>query len=242
MQLGLTMIAILLLAFAASSGCGGDGTGAEESARASSAPQDGSVIALPSPTTTGVMGVTEAIAARRSVRSFAASPVSLAQAAQLLWAAQGVTDPIGGRRSAPSAGALYPLEAHLIAVRVTGLEPGVYRYAPERHALLDTGTPADPEALAYAALSQESISTAPALLVLTAVFERSTRKYGERGVRYVYLEAGHAAENVYLEAVALGLGTVAIGAFDDERLRSVLGLPPQTRPVYLMPFGLPAGG
>ncbi len=181
------------------------------------------------------------MASRRSVRSYTAAPLGLSEAAQLLWAAQGITDAATGSRSAPSAGALYPLEVYLVADRVGGLAPGVYRYMPAAHALVRVLSSAPKEALFKAALSQQWVVDAPALLVLSGVFGRTTGKYGERGRRYVYLEAGHAAENVYLQATALGLGTVSVGAFDDQAVRRSLGMSASEEPIYLMPVGRPAG-
>jgi len=174
---------------------------------------------------------------RRSVRSFADAPVTVAEAGQLLWAAQGVTDSARGYRTAPSAGALYPLEVYLIAERVTGLSAGVYRYLPQAHALAGISASSARQELYEAVLSQPAVLDAPAVLVFSGVFERTTRKYGERGKQYVFLEAGHAAQNVYLQATALGLGAVVIGAFDDDAVRRAVGMTSQEQPVYVMPFG-----
>ncbi len=198
------------------------------------------LVVLPSPRASGLMSLEEALYRRRSVREFAAAPLTLTQLGQLLWAAQGITQPAGGLRTAPSAGALYPLEVYAAVSRVAGLPPGVYRYIPESHGLeLVTEEPVS-RRLCDAALSQPAIGAAPLTLALTAVFSRTTAKYGERGRRYVVLEAGHAAENVCLQAVALGLGAVPTGAFDDHAVGLVLELGFGEEPLYLLPVGSPA--
>lgn len=194
-------------------------------------------IPLPTPRLDSDTSVEEALAQRRSRRSFAPSPLSLEEVTQILWAACGVTDRSRGFRTAPSAGALYPLEVYLVVGNVEGLSPGVYRYFPEAHALARILEGDKRKELFEVGLFQRSILEAPAVLVFTAVYERTTRKYGERGVRYVHMEVGHAAQNVYLQAEALGLGTVVIGAFQDEGVKKVLRLPFGEHPLYLMPVG-----
>jgi SagB-type dehydrogenase family enzyme len=156
--------------------------------------------------------------------------------AQLAWAAQGVTE-TRGRRTAPSAGALYPLELLVVAGSVEGLEPGVYRYRPSGHSLLELTRGDVRAALAAAALGQEWMADAPCVLVLGAVYERTTGKYGARGERYVHIEVGLAAQNTQLQATALGLGSVVVGAFDDGRVRTRLGLGSDERPLALLPVG-----
>ena len=176
---------------------------------------------------------------RRSVREFEASPLPLASVGQLLWAAQGVTSS-ASERTAPSAGALYPLEIFLATGRVDGLAPGVYRYSPRRHALRPHLADDRLRALAAAALGQSAVNDASAVLVIAAVYARTARKYGARAERYVHIEVGHAAQNVYLQADALELGTVIIGAFDDEAVGRVLELDPAEAPLALMPVGKPS--
>ena len=196
------------------------------------------VVSLPEPKRTGDVSLEGALAARRSVRSFAAKSLPLSSVAQLLWAAQGRTHP-SGLRAAPSAGALYPLELYLVAGAVSELEAGIYRYEPDRHQL-ERLRPGDPRSqAARAAVGQDWIADAPAILVLAAVYARTERKYGERAPRYVHMEVGHAAQNVYLQAMALGLGTTMVGAFDDEALSRVLGLPANEAPLALLPVGYP---
>jgi SagB-type dehydrogenase family enzyme len=180
--------------------------------------------------------VEEIIQKRRSVRDYAASPLELEEISRLLWAAQGLTDP-EGFRAAPSAGALYPLELYLAVGLVHGLAAGVYRYRPSGHALDSVAIGDIREPLAKAALGQQCIRGAPAVIAVTGIIARTARKYGERAPRYVHMEAGHAAQNVYLEAACLGLGTVVVGAFHDETVQRLLGC--EGQPLYLMPVGRP---
>ncbi|MEN3185252.1 MAG: SagB/ThcOx family dehydrogenase [Atribacterota bacterium] len=199
-------------------------------------------IALPEPKTKGEMSVEEALFRRRSVRNFLDEALTVPELSQLLFAAQGVTEKIYGFRTTPSAGALYPLELYVVVGKVEGIIPGVYRYHPRDHAI-EMVTEGDRRTeLFHSALSQESIREAPVTLLLSAVYERTTRRYGERGIRYVHMEVGHAAQNVYLEAQALGLGTVAIGAFRDEEVTQIVQLPRNQLPLYLMPVGRPKNG
>lgn len=214
--------------------------------------QDSALVRLPAPVTDGGVPLTRALAQRRSVRSFAPTHLELTDVAQLLWAAQGVTQPMaqpagwrwgpwsGGLRTAPSAGALYPLELYLLAAAVDGLESGFYRYVPGDHALVRVG-PADRADLAAAALGQRDIAQAPAVVIVTGVFGRTMVKYGERAPRYVHIEVGAAAENLLLQAASLGLGSVFIGAFHDDEVQKALGLPGDHAPLGLVPVGHPAG-
>ncbi len=195
-------------------------------------------VALPAPRTDGTMSVEAALAQRRSVRDYDGEPLALADVSQLLWAAQGVTSASGGR-TAPSAGALYPLEVFLVAGAVSGLAPGVYHYLPASHALAP-GRPGDLRAeLARAAVGQAAVASGSASIVITGVLARTSAKYGERAERYVHMEAGHAAQNVYLQATALELGTVSMGAMADDEVRITLGLAPEFRPLYVLPVGRP---
>ncbi len=173
---------------------------------------------------------------RRSVREYADLPLSLEEVSQLLWAAQGITSDWGGR-TAPSAGALYPLEVYLVVGSVDNLGVGVYKYQPQEHALVRVGDGDVRAELASAALRQSFVAEAAVDIVIGAVYERTTRKYGDRGVRYVHMEAGHAAQNIYLEVVALDLGTVTIGAFSDELVMDILDMPESEVPLYIMPVG-----
>ena len=202
------------------------------------------VYILPPYVTDGDMSVEQALANRRSRRNFQNKAISTEQLSQILWAAYGITLPIpdvpnlrGGLRTAPSAGALYPLEIYVIVGYVEGMEPGVYRYISEQHKLVRVVDGDVRNELSEAALGQRMVREAPASVFYSAVFSRMTGRYGERGIRYAYIELGHSAQNVYLQAEALGLGTVAIGAFNDGRVRQILNLPANEEPLYLMPIG-----
>jgi SagB-type dehydrogenase family enzyme len=201
--------------------------------------QEKKVITLPQPRTDGTVSVEKALAGRRSIRTFKAEPVTLAEVSQLLWAAQGITAKRGDRelRTAPSAGALYGLETYLDAANVTGLAPGLYRYTPQGHALTFLSPGDHREALSKAAFNQTCIREGAALIIFTGIYERVAKKYVERGVKFVHMEAGHASENVYLEAEALGLGTVAAGSFDEKEAKRILNLPANEEPLYIMPVG-----
>ncbi len=199
-------------------------------------------IRLPSPSEKGGISLEEAIARRRSVRDFTPESVSQSQLSQILWAAQGISDSSWRSRTVPSAGATYPLEIFVVCGRnsVEEIDEGVYRYNIDSHSLtLHHKGDVRPE-LARAALAQAFIYQAPVDIVICAEYERTLRRYGRRGERYVHMEVGHAGQNIYLQASALGLATVAVGAFDDERVREVLRLDKQYKPLYIMPVGKPA--
>lgn len=199
-------------------------------------PGGGTVVSLPEPRLSSDVSLEQALLERRSVRQYTDDPISLEALSQLLWAAQGTTAEWGGR-TAPSAGALYPLEVEVMATRVDGLAPGVYRYVSGAHHLVLMHQDDIKPLLSAASGDQGSVGDAAAVLVISAVYERTTEKYGERGIRYVHMEAGHAAQNVYLQVAALGLGCVVIGAFDEGRLGEALGLPGNETPLYLIPVG-----
>lgn len=191
-------------------------------------------IKLPAPRRKGTATLEAVLARRRSVRKFAAKPLTRAAIGQLLWSAQGITNE-NGYRTAPSAGALYPLELYVVTAE------GVCRYEPVKHRLRRITKKDVRRQLFAAALRQTAVRDAPALVVVTAVYERTQRKYGERrGPRYVQLEAGHAAQNLLLQATTLGLGAVPIGAFTDDAVRRALGAPADHRPLYVIPVGHPA--
>ena len=193
---------------------------------------------LPQPRRSGPWSVEGALAERRSAREFTREPLTRAELAQLLWAAQGITG-VEGLRTAPSAGALYPLEVYVAVGAVKDLPSGIYRYEPGQYALeLVAGGDRRAE-LAAAALGQECVQDGAAVIALAAVYRRTTAKYGERGIRYAHMEAGHAAQNVWLQAVALGLGTVVVGAFDDRDVKKVLSLGAREEPLCLLPVGRP---
>lgn len=195
-----------------------------------------SILTLPAPRTTGQVPLEAALARRRSVRTFAGGPVTLAEVSQLLWAAQGTTHP-DGKRTAPSAGGLYPLEVYLIAGDVTGLSRGFYHYLPKEHGLNHVGSDDRRLGLSTSSLGQSWVAENAAVIVIAADVERTTARYGERGMRYVSMEVGHAAQNIALQAVSLGLGTVLVAAFHDENVTEVLGLPRGEQPLALIPIG-----
>ncbi|PKG31828.1 MAG: nitroreductase, partial [Methanoregula sp.] len=182
-------------------------------------PAGQSFIPLPAPSTIGTVSVEKAIAGRRSVREFYGPFPGIADIAQMLWAMQGVTGE-SGYRAVPSAGALYPLEISVACRDLPGLSAGVYHYLPGSHALERIVSGDVRENLHSRALRQDALRNAPVVFIIAADYNRTTQKYGSRGIRYVDMEAGHAAQNLYLQAYALGYGTVAIGAFDDDGVRS----------------------
>ena len=190
------------------------------------------MIPLPAPKTEGGPALTEALAKRRSIRNFDPDRVLTdAELGQLCWAAQGINRPGGRFRTCPSAGATYPLEMYIVTAR------GVYHYLPKPHAV-EEWAPGDLRGkVQSAALNQPWVGRAPAVFVLAADFRRTAKKYGARAKRYVHIEAGHAAQNLHLQAVALNLGSVPVGAFIDRRVAKVLGLPALQTPLYLVPIG-----
>lgn len=173
---------------------------------------------------------------RRSIREFTTQPLELSQVSQLAWAAQGLTGP-EAHRTAPSAGGLYALELYIIAGKVNGLPAGVYRYDLLTHELVSLLTADMRLELSRAALDQTSITQAAAIFAISAVYERISSKYGDRGIRYAHMEGGHAAQNLLLQAVALGLGAVLVGAFNDGKVKRLLNLSKQETPLYLIPVG-----
>ncbi|MCD6373809.1 MAG: SagB/ThcOx family dehydrogenase, partial [Thermococcus sp.] len=182
----------------------------------------------------GEMSVEEAIAKRRSIREYRDGPLSLEELSQLLWAAQGITSR-DGKRAAPSAGPTYPFEVFIVVGKVDGLEPGIYHYDPSTHSITLVKEGDFRDELQKAALDQPWVGNAAVDIVLVAFYERTTRVYGERGYRYVHMEAGHIGQNIYLQATALGLGTVAIGAFHDEEVAKIIGT--EGAPLYIFPVG-----
>ncbi|MFC1657939.1 SagB/ThcOx family dehydrogenase [Candidatus Omnitrophota bacterium] len=190
-------------------------------------------IQLPEPVKQGKMSVEEAILNRRSVRNFTQRDLGWPEISQLLWAAQGITAKKGSLslRSAPSAGALYPLEIYLFNSQ------GMFHYLPQSHKLEVLAEGDLRSVLCEAALSQASVAQAAVDIVICAVPQRVTAKYGERGMKYVYIEAGHVAQNIHLAAVALGLDSLPVGAFSDEQVSAILSLPAEQEPVYIIPVG-----
>ena len=189
---------------------------------------------LPEPTFVGRMSLEEVIVERRSVRSFTDEGLTLKEVSQLCWAGQGITDPERGFRASPSAGALYPIELYIVTAA------GVDHYEPNGHRMT-RHLPGDlRQSLQLAALDQDAVGDAAAVFVITAVVERTARKYGSRAQRYCFMEAGHVAQNILLQATALHLGGVPVGAFEDRDVAKVLKLPEDHRVMYLLPVGHPS--
>lgn len=196
-------------------------------------------IQLSKPKLDGNTSVEAAISKRRSMRRYTDQPLAAAQVSQLLWAAQGIT--AGGIfRSAPSAGALYPLELYIALGTGGEINAGIYQYLPARHALVQIISGDKRSELADAAIGQDSLRQASAVLIFNAAYRRTTAKYGRQAIRYVDMEVGHAAQNVSLQATALGLGTVPIGAFDGQRIQHILTSPGEEESVYLYVIGYSA--
>ena len=197
-------------------------------------------VKLPPPRERGDMSLEETIHRRRSVRDYKGEALSLSQLSQVLWSAQGLTD-ARRLRAIPSAGATYPLEVFILigSDGVEGLEPGIYNYDVVKHSLNLHKEGDQRRELAIAAREQEFIAQAPVDIVICAIFERTSWYYGRRSERYVHMEVGHAGENVSLQAVALGLATVMVGAFDDEQVSAVMDLAKEVKPLYIIPLGKP---
>jgi SagB-type dehydrogenase family enzyme len=197
-------------------------------------------ISLPKPSEDGRISVERAIKERRTIRHFQTRALTLSQLGQLLWAGQGITEKGGfQRRAAPSGGALYPLDLYAVVGKdgVAELEPGIYRYLPQRHSLLEV-VPGDMRgSVARGSLSQMWMAEAPVILAIVSEYKRITRKYGERGIRYALIEVGHVGQNLFLQAEALGLGAGIVGAFEDEEIASILKCSPGKDPICLLPVG-----
>ena len=208
--------------------------------------EGGELVLLPYPRLGGEVSVERALADRRSIREYTDEPITIDELSQVLWATYGVTETRYGLKTSPSAGATYPLEVYVVVhpygVRMTDgsyLEPGSYKYDPHSHTLRLVKKGDLSRDLYRAALNQEWVLRAKANIVIAAVYRRTTSRYGERGIRYVHIEVGHAGQNIYLQATALGLATVAIGAFYDGRVKEVVGLDPEEEPLYIMPLAKP---
>jgi len=187
-------------------------------------------IKLPAPKYDGAVSVEKALLERRSIRKYRDEPLTLTEVSQILWSAQGITEPKSGKRTAPSAMALYLLEVYLISGNVTGLHMGIYKYQPQGHELVKIAE-GDFKSKLFQGVGQAPIKNAPAVLVFSGMSERSTNP------NWMYLEAGHAAQNVYLQAVSLKLGTVVMAGFKDEEVRKALNMSPKEQPIYIMPIG-----
>jgi len=188
------------------------------------------IVKLPKPILKGTVSVEETIEKRRSVRRYSKKDITLKEVSQLLWAAQGITGG-SGLRAAPSAGATYPLEVYVVK------KDGIFHYSPQDHGLRLIVQGDKREKLKDACWGQGFVAQAPLDIVISAVYDRVTSRYGERGIRYTDIEVGHAAENVHLQAVALGLDSVPVGAFKDDEVSTLLGLSKEEKPIYIIPVG-----
>ncbi len=189
------------------------------------------LIKLPKPKEKSNVSLEETIKKRRSERRLSGGELTLDQISQVLWSCQGITDEKKNFRSAPSAGATYPLEIYLISA------DGFFQYVPDAHALKRLKSKDMRQELSRACYGQGFVKDASIDIIICADFERTTGRYGERGENYVYVEVGHAAQNVHLQAVAEGLGSVPVGAFSDEKIKELLGLPEELIPLYVIPVG-----
>ncbi len=203
------------------------------------------VLLLPEPDYEGGISVESALKNRRSVREYTSSPLSLMEMSQILWAAYGITKPNnekgflrGGMKTAPSAGARYPLEIYIVVTNVTRLSPGIYLYRPQGHQVLKIANGEFRNQLAEATYSTDVIKRAPACLVYSAIYKRTTEKYGDKGKdRYVCMDVGFSAENVYLQAASLNIGTVMVGSVIDDKVKKVINMSEEETPMCFMPLG-----
>ncbi len=206
----------------------------------------GGKVLLPLPSLDGGASVEKSLANRRSIRDYTSEPITINELGQILWAAYGITEVRYGFKTTPSAGATYPLEIYAVidpegvVVDEGYLDPGSYKYNPHTHSLLQVKQGDLSKQLYEAALEQDWVLDAPVNIVITAVFERTMKRYGSRGIRYVWIEVGHAGQNIYLQAVSLGLATAAIGAFYDDKVKEIIGASPQEEPLYIMPLARPS--
>lgn len=198
---------------------------------------DSEIIELPEPKFSSKTSIEEVLHKRRSIRDYLDDPLSISDISQILWAAQGITEETYGLRTAPSAGALYPLEIYIAVSNVNDLNPGVYKYKPQNHTLEKIDEGDKRLNISNAALQQDAIANSSAIVIISAVYERTAVKYGSRAERYIHIEVGSVGQNIYLQSVSLGLGTVMIGAFKDEALKKVLALPKNENLYAIMPLG-----
>lgn len=226
----MIIIFTLCLSFLLSCGIQNSQNGNEKS-------ENMTVITLPDPVTDGDTSIEKSLLERRSIREYSDTPLSIDEIGQLAWAAQGITDDLREFRTAPSAGATFPIEISFILTNVADTDDGVYRYDNRRHSLekiIDKDLRRD---VYRAALMQDPVVEAPVVMIISGVPERTEQRYGDRARRYMYMEAGHVAQNVYLQGVALEIGTVVIGAFDDRRVGEVMQFGEGEHPLYIMPLG-----
>ena len=187
----------------------------------------------------GTVSLEKAIKQRRTIRSFKSDILTVAQLSQILWSAQGITEDKGFKRAAPSGGALYPADVYAVLGKncVEGLDEGVYHYLSEGHLITRTGEGDRRGPLANASLQQMWMSKAPVSIVITAEYARICVKYGQRGIRYALMEAGHIGQNIFLQCRALGLEAGIVGAFDDKKVSEAIAIPANHEPLLIMPLG-----
>lgn len=196
-----------------------------------------SKIKLPEPSYNSDTSIEEALLKRKSVREYQKKAITLENVSQILWAAQGITNKAKGKRTAPSAGALYPLEIYLVVGNVNDLASGIYKYKPNEHELILISEGDKRNELSKYSAQPEAIQSAPMTLVISAVYKRTSVKYGERAPRYVHIEVGHSAQNVCLQIISLNLSTVTIGAFQDSQVKKAVQLSDEEEPLYILPIG-----
>ena len=183
-------------------------------------------IQLPNVLQEATMGFAEVLRRRKSIRAFSNQPLSLDDLGFLLWASTGIQRVEQGYefRTAPSAGALYPIETYIAANNIEDVDSGIYHYNIKNHLLEEIKTGNFGDALAHAALGQQICATASAVFIWTAIFERSKWKYNQRAYRYIYLDAGHIAENLALAAASINCGSCQVGAFFDDEINSIVDI------------------
>ena len=194
-------------------------------------------ILLPDPKEDSDVSIEKAIKNRRSVREFMHEDLTIQEISQLLWSAQGITESAESKRTSPSAGGTYPLEIYINIKDAEELTPGIYKYSPKNHTLVQIVDGKKSLEISNAALGQDFINKSPVNIIITAIHERTTQRYGNRGEQYVHMEAGHTAQNIYLQCESLDLATVGVGAFNDDEVAQILQLNEEEHPLYIMPIG-----
>lgn len=226
------LICLLGILTSVISGCGGSANGSPDI----EVREESGVVYLPEPDYESDVSLEYTLLSRRSVRTYSDEPLLITEISQLLWAAQGITDE-AGHRTAPSAVAIYPLKLYLIAGNVKDLSPGIFTYEPEGHRLIRQSEGDYRNELAAAAMGQSSVRDGAVSFVVTADFDKVIMRFDEKGERFTCLEAGHAAQNLCLQATALDLGFVTAGAIYDDRVAGVMDLPDNLTPLYVIPVG-----
>lgn len=212
--------------------------------------QENLVIELPAPSFGSNTSIEKALLTRRSERIYKQDAIKLKDLSQILWAAQGVTMKIdtvpgwwvgqewlGGVRTAPSAGALFPIELYIAVGDVENLDQGLYKYNALNHTIIKIADGDKREEVRKAALGQSAVGNGPACIIITANFGRTEYKYESRATQYVYIESGAVCQNIYLQCNSLSIGTVMIGAIREEPMKVALGLPDSETPIGVMPIG-----